>query len=112
MRLLMVVALGAYAVYAAAVLLPLLVGSPDPGVVVGFLLQTVCAVAAAIGVWQSRPWAARALVFLGVSIASTSLYEGLVLGIVAFLPTLVAAVIALITTVIAAAYLKGARAIH
>ena len=107
--LLIAVALAGYGVYAASYALPMLVGSPVPALLIGFVLQAVCALAAALGVWRARRWAAVAVVLLGVSIAGTWLFEGFILGIVAHLYALLAAAIALILTLVIAAYVNRQR---
>jgi membrane protein YdbS with pleckstrin-like domain len=83
-----------------------------PALLLGFVLQAVCAVAAALGVWRGQRWAAGAVVLLGVAIAGTWLFEGFILGIVAYLYALLVAVIALIVTLVIAAYVnrRGSRA--
>jgi len=67
-------------------------------------VQAVCAFASAIGVWRGSPWAAAAVLALGVSVAATWLIEAFVLGIVAYLYALVAAVLALVIAVLVAAF--------
>jgi hypothetical protein len=104
--LLIAVVLAGYGVYAAGYAVPMLVGSPVPALLIGFVLQAVCALAAALGVWRGRRWAAVAVVLLGLSIAGTWLFEGFVLGIVAYLYALLVAAIALITTLVIAAYVN------
>ena len=73
---------------------------------IGFVLQAVCALAAAFGVWRGQPWAAGALVLLGASIAATWLIEGFVLGIVAYLRALLVAVLAIVVALVIAAYVN------
>jgi len=68
------------------------------------VLQVICAIAAALGVWRGERWASNVLVLLGLSIAGTWLYEGFSLGIVAYLYAVLVAVAALLTTVLIAAY--------
>lgn len=104
--LLMAVALAGYGVYAASYVPGMLVGSPVPVLLMAWILQAVCALAAAVGVWRGRRWAAGALVLLGVSIAGTWLFLAFVLGIVAYLYAMLAAVIALVITLVMAAYMK------
>jgi hypothetical protein len=104
--LLIVVALAGYGVYAASYVPAMLVGSPVPVLLIGFVLQAVCALAAAFGVWRGGRWAAGAGVLLGVSIAGTWLFEAFILGMVAYLPALLVAAIALIVTLVIAAYLN------
>jgi multisubunit Na+/H+ antiporter MnhF subunit len=84
----------------------MLLGQPVPLLLIGFVLQAVCALAAAFRVWRGRPWAAGVVVLLGLSIAATWLIEGFVLGIVAYLHGLVAAVLAIVVTLVIAAYLN------
>jgi hypothetical protein len=108
--LVIAVALAGYGVYAASFVPPMLVGPAVPALLVGFVLQAVCALAAAFGVWGGRRWAAVAVVLLGVSIAGTWLFEAFILGIVAYLPAVAVAVIALVITLVVAAYLNRPRA--
>ena len=84
----------------------MLVGTPPLGLLIGFVLQTVCALAAAFGVWRGERWAAGAAVLLGVSIAGTWLFEGFALGIVAYVRALLVAVTALVMAVLIAAYVN------
>ena len=107
--LLIVVALAGYGLYAASYVPAMLVGPPVPALLLGFVLQAVCAFAAALGVWRGQRWAAWAIVLLGVSIAGTWLFEGFILGIVAYLYALMAAVIALIVTLVMAGYVNRER---
>ena len=107
--LLIVVALVGYGVYAASFVPAMLVGPAVPALLVGFVLQAVCALAAAFGVWRARRWAAVAVVLLGVSIAGTWLFEGFILGIVAYLYPLLVAAIALLAALIIAAYVNRQR---
>jgi hypothetical protein len=109
--LLIAVALLVYGVYAASFVPALLVGRSLPVLLIGFVLQAVCALAAALGVWSGGKWAAGVIVLLGASIAVTWLFEGFVLGIVAYLYALLVAVIALVMTLIIAAYVNRQRAV-
>ena len=109
--LLIAVALAGYGVYVASYVLGMLVGPPVPALLIGFVLQAVCALAAALGVWRARRWAAVAVVLLGVSIAGTWLFEGFILGIVAYLYALLVAAIALILALAIAAYVHRQRSI-
>jgi hypothetical protein len=107
--LLIVVALAGYGVYVVSYVPAMLVGPAVPALLIGFILQAVCALAAAFGVWRGRPWATGALVLLGLSIAGTWLFEAFLLGIVAYLHALLVAVIALVVTLVIAAYVKRQR---
>ncbi len=109
--LLIAVALAGYGVYAASCVLPMLVGPPMPALLVAFVLQAVCALAAAFGVWRGQRWAAGVVVLLGVCIAVTWLFEGFILGIVAYVRALLVAVIALILALAIARYVNGQRSI-
>jgi len=104
--LVIAVALAGYGVYAASFVPALLIGSTVSVLLIGFVLQAVCAFAAALGVWRGQRWAAVAVVLLGVSIAGTWLFAGFILGIVAYLYALLIAVIALIATLVMAAYVN------
>jgi len=104
--LLIAVVLAGYGVYAASFVPAMLVGSRMPALLIGFVLQAVCALAAAFGVWRRRRWAAGAVMLLGVSVAGTWLVEGFILGIVAYLHALLVAAIAVIVTLVIAAYVN------
>jgi hypothetical protein len=106
---LIAVALAGYGVYAASYVLPMLVGPPMPVLLVAFVLQAVCALAAAFGVWRNQRWAAGVVVLLGVCIAVTWLFEGFILGLVAYLRALLVAVIAVILALAVARYLNSQR---
>jgi peptidoglycan/LPS O-acetylase OafA/YrhL len=104
--LLIAVALAGYGVYTAAYVPAMLLGRPMPLLLIGFVLQAVCALAAAVGVWRRQPWAAGMVVLLGVSIAATWLVEAFVLGIVAYLDAMLVAVLAIVVALIIAAYVN------
>jgi hypothetical protein len=104
--LLIAVLLAGYGVYIAGHVPAMLVGQPMPLLLIGFVVQAVCALAAAFGVWRGQPWAGAAVVLLGVSIAATWLVEGFVLGIVAYLHALLVAVLAVVIALIIAAYVN------
>jgi hypothetical protein len=72
-----------------------------------FAIQTFCAIAAAVGVWRRRPWAADAVLALGVAIATTSVIEGFVLGIVPYLRVLAVVAGSLAFAFAAAVYLNS-----
>ncbi|MBI4515524.1 MAG: hypothetical protein HY699_06890 [Deltaproteobacteria bacterium] len=103
---LIAVALAGYGVYIGGYLPAMLVGQPVPLLLIGFVLQVVCALAAAVGVWRRWPWAGGAVVLLGASIAATWLIEGFALGIVAYLHALLVAVLAIVVALVIAAYVK------
>lgn len=109
--LVIAVALAGYGVYAASYVLPLLVGPPAPALLVAFVLQAVCALAAAFGVWRHQRWAAGVVVLLGVSVAATWLFEAFILGIVAYLRALLVAAFALVLALAIARYVNGQRPI-
>ena len=77
-----------------------------PLLLIGFVLQVMCALAAAAGVWRGQPWAATVVSLLGVSIAGTWLIEGFVLGIVAYLHALLVAVLSIVVGSVIAAYVN------
>jgi hypothetical protein len=106
-RTIVTVALAGYGLYVASYLPAMLPGPATPGLVALFALQTFCAIAAAVGVWRRRPWAADAVVALGVMIATTSVIEGFLLGIVPYLRVLAVVVGALAVTFVVAAYLNS-----
>jgi len=110
--LLIAVALAGYGVYILGYVPAMLLGRPVSLLLIGFVLQVVCAFAAAVGVWRRQRWAAGVVVLLGLSVAATWLIEGFVLGIVAYLHALLVAVVAVVVALIIAAYVNyrdGAR---
>jgi hypothetical protein len=106
-RTIVTVALAGYGVYVATYLPAMLPGPAAPGLVALFALQTFSAIAAAVGVWRRRGWAADAVVALGVAIATTSVIEGFLLRIVPYLQVLAVAVGALAVTFVVAVYLNS-----
>jgi len=104
--LLIAVALAGYGLYIAGDVPGMLIVQPVPLLLIGFVLQAVCALAAAVGVWRAQSWAAGVVVLLGVCIAVTWLINGFVLGIVAYLHALLVAVLAIVVTLIIAAYVN------
>ncbi len=102
--LLIAVALAAYGLYIAGYLPAMLLGQPLPFLLIPFVLQVVCALVAAVGVWRAQPWAAGVVVLLGVIVAATWLIEGFVLGIVAALHALLVALLAIVVALVIAAY--------
>jgi hypothetical protein len=104
--LLIAVALAGYGLYVASYVPAMLVGQPVPLLLIGFVLQAVCALAAALGVWRGQSWAAGVVVLLGACVAATWLVEGFVLGIVAYLYALLVAVLAIVVALIIAAYVN------
>ena len=104
--LLIAVALAGYGVYIAGHVPAMLLGRTGPLLLIGFVLQAVCALAAAVGVWRGHSWAAGAVVLLGVITAATWLIEGFALGIVAYLHALLVAVLAIVVALVIAAYVN------
>jgi hypothetical protein len=82
-------------------------GPASPGLLVLFGLISLCATAAAVGVWLDRPWAAGVVIALGVAIATTSVVEGFVLGMIPYLRVVAVVVGALAVTFVVAAYLNN-----
>ncbi len=106
-RTIVTVALAGYGVYIATYLLAMLPGPAAPGLVVLFALQAFSATAAAVGVWRRRPWAADAVLALGVAIATTSVIEGFLLRIIPYLQVLAVGVGALTVAFVIAVYLNS-----
>jgi hypothetical protein len=104
--LLIVLAAVAWGVYHALYAVLML---PEPGsllLFVGFALQAVLAILAAVGVWRRQPWAATALLLLGASVAATALVEAFVLGIIGWLYALLIAIVAIGVTLLLGAYVN------
>lgn len=105
-----VVALVGYGLYIGQYVPAMLVGSPPLSILLGFIAQTVAAIAAAVGVWQHRAWAPLMLVVLGAAIALTEIFEGFVLGLVGYNHAVVIAVLGLVLTTLTAIYFDRHRA--
>jgi peptidoglycan/LPS O-acetylase OafA/YrhL len=103
------VALGVYGLYAASSVPAMVVGARVPALLFAFVLQAACALAAAVGAWRRDRWAAGAAVLLGICIAATSLFEGFVPGIVAYLRAVLVAAIAVVVTMGIATYVSRQR---
>jgi hypothetical protein len=100
-------ALAVFGIYRAVYVPGMLVGLPVPLLLVGFLLQAVFGIIAAVGVWRGATWAPLVILLLGASVAATALFE-ILLGIIAYLRALLDAVVAIIVTVLMAAYVRRA----
>ena len=107
--LLIAVALAAFGIYRALYIPGMLIGPPEPLLLIGFLLQAAFGIVAGVAVWRSARWASLAIVLLGASVAATALFEVL-LGIIPYLRALLDAVVAIIGTFFIAAYVRGQAA--
>lgn len=107
--LLIAAALAVYGVYTAAYVPGMLVGRPEPLVLICFVLQAVLALVGAVAVWRGQRWAAGVVMLLGVVIAATWLIDAFVLGIVAYLHALLVAVLAVVITVLLGTYVDRRR---
>ena len=96
--------LAAYGVYIASHVPAMLVGPITPLLLIGFVVQAVCALAAAVGLWRGDTWASGVIVLLGIAVAATWLVEAFVLGIVAYLQALLVALFAIVIAVLVARY--------
>ncbi len=105
--LLIGIVLAGYGIYAAVHRPAMLIGPPEPLLVLGFVLQTVFALTAAVAVWRRLAWAGLAVILLAASITATVLVEAFVLGIVAYLWALLVALVAIVVALLVAAYLGG-----
>ena len=105
-RTLISVALAGYGLNVASYLPAMLASPAPPGLVALFALQASCSIVAAVGVWRHRPWAADAVIALGVMVATTSIIEGFLLGLVPYLRALLVVVAALTLTFVVAVYLN------
>jgi hypothetical protein len=74
-------------------------------------VQTVAALAGALGVWWHKGWAPIAIVVLGAAIACTAIVEGFVLGIVGYNHAVAVAVVGLVVTIVAAIAISRDRVI-
>jgi hypothetical protein len=108
-RVIIAVVLAGYGVYAAMFVPAMLAGPSASALLIFFVLQTLCALSAAVGVWRGRPWAAAAVVALGVAVAATSVFEGFFLGIVPYLRVLLVVLLALLATLGIAAYVNDGK---
>lgn len=97
--------LAAYGVYTALYLPGMLIGSPAPLLLIGFIAQAVCAIAAAVGLWSKQSWATVFVLLLGASIAATQLVE-ILLGIVPMLRAVFIAVLAIVGALLLTAWVN------
>ena len=104
--LLIAIALAAYGVYHALYAIAMLPGPASLLLLLAFALQAVLAIVSAVGVWRQQPWAAAALLLLGVVIAATALVEAFVLGILAWLYALLIAVAAIVIALLLGAFVN------
>lgn len=102
--LLIALALVAYGLYHALYAIAMLPGPVSLLLFVGFALQAVFAILAAVGVWRQQRWAAAALLLLGASVAATALVEAFVLGILGWLYALLIAIVAIVVALLLGAY--------
>ena len=91
--------LAGYGIWTALYIPAMLVGPPIPLLLICFILQAVAALAAAVGVWQGRGWAALPIIVLGAAIAATQLIEVL-LGILPYLRAIAVAVLAIVAALL------------
>jgi hypothetical protein len=111
-RVIIAVGLAAYGLYSAT-FLPAMAAPPVVvALFIAFLLKTVLAIAAAVAVARQLSWESLAVILLGVVVAATWLFEGFVLGIVAYLYAFFAALICLAVALAIAAYLSGWFRLH
>ena len=101
-----VIGLAVYGVYIGSYIPPMLVGSPPVGILVGFVVQAISAIVAAVGVWQHRSWAAMVILILGAAIVVTAVIEGFVLGIVSFNHAVAVAVVGALLSIAIAVYVN------
>lgn len=105
--LIIAIALIGFGIYRALYVPAMLVGPATPLLLIGFVLQAVCAIAAGIGVWRGAAWAPLAIVLLGASAAATELLEGFVLQIIGWLVGLLRAAIAIVVSLLLALYVRA-----
>jgi hypothetical protein len=104
--LLIAIALAAYGVYHAIYAIAMLPVPASLLLLLGFALQAVLAILAAVGVWREQHWAATVLLLLGASIAATALIEAFVLGIIGWLVALLIAIAAIGIALLLVAYVS------
>jgi hypothetical protein len=97
--------LAVFGIYRAVYVPGMLVGPLVPLLLVGFVLQAVFGILAAIGVWRGATWAPFVILLLGGSVAATALFEVL-LGVLAPLRALFDAGVAILVTMLMAAYVR------
>ena len=101
--LLIATALVGFGIYRALYLPGMFVAPLGSLLLIGFLLQSVCGIAAGVGVWRRARWALLTIGLLGASIVATALIE-VILGLVAYLRALLDAVVAIVVTILLVRY--------
>lgn len=96
--------LAAYGLYAGSFVPAMLVAPSSPVLPVAYIIQTILALVAAVGVWLGRSWAANVILALGAIVAATWLIQAFALGIVAYLYAIAIAVLALVVATVGYAY--------
>ena len=106
-RIVVAIGLAIYGIYMAGLALSMTAAPPLTVTFILFLVEAVLAVVTAYGVGRRQSWAAPAVLLLGVLVAVRWLYEGFILGIVAYLYALVMALLAIGLALAIAAYVSG-----
>jgi hypothetical protein len=106
-RLIIAVCLAIYGIYIAGLALSMTAAPPITFTFFFFLIEAVLAIVAAFGVGRSQSWAPAAVLILGIVVAVRWLYQGFILGIVAYLYALMMALLAVVAALAVAAYLSG-----
>ena len=104
-------ALAGYGFYRASYV-PAMLRGPSASLLFLFLLQTICALTAAVGIWRGQRWTAGAVVTLGIAVAATSIFEGFILGIVPYLRVVLVVVAALVGAASIAAFANRLSGVH
>jgi len=106
------VVLAGYGFYTASYVPAMLHGPSAPALAFLFVLQTICALASAVGIWRGQRWTSGAVVALGIAVAATSIFEGFILGIVPYLRVVLVVVVALIGAVSIAVFASRLSGVH
>jgi hypothetical protein len=99
-----------YGLYTASFVPGLLVGTPVPLILAGFVVQAVAAIAAGVGAFLGSPWTPAAVIILGIAIALTAIVEGPILGLTSFDRAVAVGVAGLVVTFLIAMYVRRPRA--
>jgi hypothetical protein len=111
-QVILAVVLAGYGFYTASYVPAMLQGPSAPALLFLFLLQAICALTAAVGIWRGQRWAAGAVVALGITVAATSIFEGFILGIVPYLRVVLVVAVALVGAASIAAFVNRRAGVH
>lgn len=87
-----------FGVHRGAAAAMLYLGEGHPALLWGYTVQTLAAMATALGLWLGRAWVVGALLILGIAVTGTALFAGFFLGAGAVLVAVSQALVVAVAT--------------